>query len=159
MKNKCVVFIVVIVLLVLVLSVLGVKYYSVRNELKDNKTIYCVMEDPSNDGKMELFYDFKDNQVYRYSIVSTYKMTDDYKIDVAKELATKSNEKYKGIIQNVWTDGKVRVSTEIYNLDIMNDEDFNSDAGLLVKDLKSKTRQQIIESINPIGENGSYKCN
>lgn len=159
MKNKCVVFIVVIVLLVLVLSILGVKYYSVRNELKDNKTIYCVMEDPSNDGKMELFYDFKDNQVYRYSIVSTYKMTDDYKIDTAKELAIKSNEKYKGIIQDVWTDGKVRVSTEIYNLDIMNDEDFNSDAGLLVKDLKSKTRQQIIDSINPIGENGTYKCN
>lgn len=71
-------------------------------------------------------------------------MTDDYKIDTAKELAIKSNEKYKGIIQDVWTDGKVRVSTEIYNLDIMNDEDFNSDAGLLVKDLKVKQDNKLL---------------
>ncbi|MBQ7140925.1 MAG: hypothetical protein IJO32_05420 [Bacilli bacterium] len=159
MKNKNMLFIVVILVLIIVAGFFGIKDYNLTNELKENKTIYCVMEDSSNNGKMELYYDFKDNHVYRYSVISTYKMTDDFKIDVAKELANKSNEKYKGIIQKVWTDGNVRISSEIYNLDIMTEADFNSETGLLVKDLKSKTRQQIIDSINPMGENGTFKCN
>ena len=159
MKNKYVIFIVAIILLIIGMTILGFKYHNTSSELKNNKMIYCVMEDPSNDGKMELYYDFKDNHVYRYTMVSTYKMTNDFRIDLARESANKSNEKYKGIIQNIWTDGNVRVSTEIYNLDIMTEDELNSDAGFLVKDLKTKTRDEIIDSIKPMGESGTFKCN
>lgn len=159
MKKKSLIYFMIIGVLIIILCFFAIKYYSVNEKLNENKTIYCVMEDLNNEGKMELYYDFKDNHVYRYSIISTYKMTDDFKIDVARDLANKSNEKYKGIIQNVWTDGKIRVSSEIYNLDIMTEEDYNSDAGIFVKELKNKTRKQIIESITPMGESKIFECN
>ena len=159
MKNKYLVFVVVIVLLVIGVGVLGVKYYNTNSALKNNTTLYCVMEDQVNDGKMEFYYDFKDNHVYRYMIVSSYKMTDNFNVELAKALITKNNEAYKGIVQSFWTDNNTRLTTEVYYLDLMTEEDYSSQLGNLVKDLKDKSRQEIIDSIVPMSDGDTFKCN
>lgn len=156
MKNKFMIF---IVLLVLGICILSIKYYNAKRELKENKMIYCVMDDPINAGKMELYYDFKDGHAYKYTVVSSYKMTNDFNIESAKSLISKSNETYKGIVQSFWTDNNIRITTEVYYLDLMTEEDYNSTLGKMVKGLKEKSRQEIIDSIIPIGENATFKCN
>jgi len=51
------------------------------------------------------------------------------------------------------------MTTEIYNLDLLTENEFKEITGMSIKDIKSKTRKEIIESIIPMGEDGSFKCN
>ena len=154
MKNKKWVNSVVLVLgLVVILA--GIIFLLPKNE----KSIYCVMEDATKENKMEIYYDFKDGEVYRYSIVNTNKLTDNINVDAYKEMIQKSNDKYKGATSKFWKDDNTYMTTEIYNLDLLTENEFKEITGMSLKDIKSKTRKDIIESIIPMGEDGSFKCN
>lgn len=158
MKNKKVFFIIILVLIVLVI-LLGILFVRAERELKNNTMIHCVMENNSKENKMELYFDFKDGQVYRYSIVNTNKLTDNINIDAYKQMLSNSNNKYKGATGKFWTDNNIYVTTEIYDLDLLSEEEFKEITAMSKKELKSKTRNEIIDSMIPMGNDGSFKCN
>ena len=117
------------------------------------------MEDNLKENRMEIYYDFKDGQVYRYSIVNTNKLTENINIEAYKEMILNSNNKYKGFTGKFWTDNNVYMTTEIYDLDLLSENEFKELTGISLKELKTKTRQEIIDSIIPMGDIGNFKCN
>ncbi len=158
MKNKKILFSIIFILLVVVI-LLGVMFWLTNQKLKNNSSIYCVMEDNLKENRMEIYYDFKDGQVYRYSIVNTNKLTENINIEAYKEMILNSNNKYKGFTGKFWTDNNVYMTTEIYDLDLLSENEFKELTGISLKELKTKTRQEIIDSIIPMGDIGNFKCN
>lgn len=157
MKNNKV-LIIIIFILVIILCLLSYKFISVNKELNNNKTIYCVMKDNENN-KMKIYFDFKDGRAYRYSIISTNKYDDSINIDAYKENINKSNNKYKGAVQKILIDKNTYTTTEIYNLDLLTEKEFKEITDISLKELKKKTRQEIIDSFFPITSGGNFKCN
>ena len=51
------------------------------------------------------------------------------------------------------------MTIETYDLELLTEEEFKEITGMSLKELKSKTRQQIIDSIIPMSNGGSFKCN
>lgn len=144
-------FIILGVVIILICSI----FFLTKNE----SSIYCVMEDAAQENKMEIYYDFKDGEVYRYSIVNTNKLTESINIDAYKETFLNSNNKYKGAISKFWNDNRTYMTTEIFNLDLLTEQEFKEITGMSLKELKSKTRKEIIKSIIPMSDGGSFKCN
>lgn len=116
------------------------------------------MKDNENN-KMEIYFDFKDSRAYRYSIISTNKYDDSINIETYKENINKFNNKYKGTVQKIWIDNNTYTTTEIYNLDLLTEKEFKEITGISLKELKTKTRQEIIDSFFPITSGGNFKCN
>ena len=77
-KNKL--FIIIIFILALIILILGIKTYTLNETVKNNESIYCVVEDKTQQTKMEMYFDFKDNQVYRYTVISTNPYTENINI-------------------------------------------------------------------------------
>ena len=136
-KNKL--FIIIIFILAVIILILGIKTYTLNKTAKNNESIYCVMEDKTQQTKKEMYFDFKDNQIYRYTVISTNPYT----------------EKSK-----VWTDNKKVVTTEISNLDLLSETEFKELTGMSKKEFQSKNRDEIIESIIPFTseENTIFEC-
>lgn len=145
--------------IVLVLGIVVVVVGMMLLFKKDESSIYCVMEDTKQENKMEIYYDFKDGKVYRYSIVNTNKLTENINVEAYKEMMEKSNNKYKGATSKFWNDNNTYMTTEIFNLDLLTENEFKEITGMSLKELKSKTRKEIIKSITPMGNGGSFKCN
>jgi len=144
-----------IIILGVVVILIGTIFFLTKNE----SSIYCVMEDASQENKMEIYYDFKDGEVYRYSIVNTNKLTENINVDAYKEAFLNSNNKYKGATSKFWNDNNTYMTTEIFNLDSLTEEEFKEITGMSLKELKSKSRKEIINSITPMSDGGSFKCN
>ena len=148
MKNNKIIIISVISILVLLISFFSVKYYLTNKKLKDNAPIYCISS--SKDGKMEIFFDFKDGEVYRYSIISTNKLTDDFDINRYKELTDKFNNESESAIEKVYIKDNNYIIMDIYNIDFMKDEDFKKLMFISKEEFKSKSRKEIKDSVVPI---------
>lgn len=157
MKNSKI-FIIIIFILVIMLCLLSFKFLSINKELNNSKSIYCVMND-NGSNKMEIYFDFKNGMVYRYSIICTNKYNKNINVEIYKETIDKFNNKYKGAIQKFWTDNNIYITTEIYDLELLTENEFKEITGISLKELKSKTRQQIIDSFVPMLDGGSFKCN
>ncbi len=157
MKNSKI-FIIIIFILVIMLCLLSFKFLSINKELNNSKSIYCVMND-NGSNKMEIYYDFKNGMVYRYSIINTNEYNKNINVEIYKENFDKFNNKYKGAIQKFWTDNNIYITTEIYDLELLTENEFKEITGISLKELKSKTRQQIIDSFVPMVDGGSFKCN
>lgn len=107
----------------------------------------------------KIYYDFIDGEVYKFSIINTNKMTENVNVDAYRESMKKLNDKYKGATGKFWNDNNIYITTEIYNLNLLSEEEFKEITFMSKKDLKSKTRQDIIDSIIPMGNGGNYICN
>lgn len=116
-KDK--IFIIIILILTFIIVALGIKVYTLNETSKNNETLYCVMEDKKQQSKMEMYFDFKDNQVYRYTVISTNPYKESINISNYEKIISNTNKKYEGAIAKVWTDNKKVVTTEIFNLDIL----------------------------------------
>lgn len=67
---------VVLVVLVSVGVFLAVRGSIAESKVEDYETLRCVMEDEDGIGKMEMYFDFNQKKVYRYSIISTNALND-----------------------------------------------------------------------------------
>ena len=85
MKKKKIIYIIVIIFGISI-ALFCLMFLLINQNLKNNSSIYCIMEDDSKENKMEIYYDFKDGQVYRYSIVNTNKLTNKINIEAYKEM-------------------------------------------------------------------------
>ena len=158
MKNKKIYFL-CFCLLFLGIIILGIKVFLLKEQLKNNSTIYCVMEDEKKENKMELYFDYKDGKIYKYSIINTNKMTDNINIDAYKQKMEDNNQKYKGATGKFWTDSNIYVTSEIYNLDLLSEKEWKELTMFSKKDLQTKTRQEIIDSILPVTKGKTFHCN
>ena len=158
MKKKKIIHIIVIIFGISI-ALFCLMFLLINQNLKNNSSIYCIMEDDSKENKMEIYYDFKDGQVYRYSIVNTNKLTNKINIEAYKEMIQNTNNQYKGSTGKFWNDNNVYMTIETYDLELLTEEEFKEITGMSLKELKSKTRQQIIDSIIPMSNGGSFKCN
>lgn len=157
-KNRL--FIIIILILAVIVVALGIKTYTLNETAKNNETIYCVMEDKTQQTKMEMYFDFKDNQVYRYTVISTNPYTENTNITNYETFMSNANKKYEGATSKVWTDNKKVVTTEISNLDLLSEAEFKELTGMSKKELQSKNRDEIIESIIPYvtDESTNFEC-
>ncbi|MBE6147761.1 MAG: hypothetical protein E7168_05495 [Firmicutes bacterium] len=157
-KNKL--FIIIIFILAVIILILGIKTYTLNETAKNNESIYCVMEDKTQQTKMEMYFDFKDNQVYRYTVISTNPYTENINITNYETALNNTNKKFEGATSKVWTDNKKVVTTEISNLDLLSETEFKELTGMSKKELQSKNRDEIIESIIPFTseENTIFEC-
>lgn len=158
MRNNKILYL-IIFLLIVILTFLLIKTLFVNRKLRDNSSIYCVMEDSLGENKMEIYYDFIDGEVYKFSIINTNKMTENVNVDAYKDSMKKLNDKYKGATGKFWTDNNIYITTEIYDLTLLSEYEFKEITSMSKKELKTKTRQDIIDSIIPMGSDGIYKCN
>ena len=71
-----------------------------------------------------------------------------------------SNKKYKGATSKVWYDNENVMTTEIYDLGLLSEKEFKEITGMSKKELQTKSRDEIIESIIPMGDSSSssFKC-
>ena len=155
MKKNKIIIISVISILVVLISFFSVKYYLTNKKLKDNAPIHCITN--GSDSKIEVFYDFKNGEVYRYSIISTNKITDSFDINRYKELTDKFNNENEGAIEKVYVKDDNYIIMDIYNIDFMNDEDFKKLMFMSKEEFKSKSRKEIKDSVVPISAN-SAEC-
>ena len=146
--------------LILIVVGLGIGLFITNKELKNSQTIYCVMEDNAQQTKMEMYFDFKKKQVYRYTIISTNPYNENVNIDNYETFMNNSNKKYKGATSKVWYDNEKFMTTEIYDLSLLSEDEFKEITGMSKKELQNKSRSEIIESIVPMGgsSNSSFKC-
>jgi hypothetical protein len=148
---------IVIGILIVIVIGLGIRLYFVNKELQNNKTIYCVMED--SESKLEIYYDFKDSKVYRYTVISTNGYSSDINIDAYADNMSATNLKYKGVTNKVWYDGNEFVTTEIYDLNTITEDEFKEMTGMSKTELQKKSRSEIIDSYLPIvNSDASFKC-
>lgn len=159
MKNK--VFILAFSLLLVICSASFFAYKSsiAATKSKEYESIHCVLGDKEGIEKMELYYDFNDNKVYRFSIVSTNALTDSIDIEKYEKAVTNTNAKYAGYSGKVWHDDEKMINLETYYVDLFSEEQFNEILMMSKKELQSKNRKEIIESITPMGDNANFSCN
>jgi uncharacterized protein YkuJ len=145
MTKKNITLIVVVILIAIVIG-MGIRLYFINRELQNNKTIYCITED--SESKLEIYYDFKNGKVYRYSVIDAYSNN-----------ANSSNLKYKGVTNKIWYDSNEFIATEIYDLNLLTEEEFKEITGMSKTKLQEMSRSEIIDSYIPmINSNASFKC-
>ncbi len=152
MKKGNIVLIIILVVLLIITIFLGYKLKVTGDKYEENKSLYCVTGDNTND-KIELYFDFKDGKAYRYTQVFTNEFKPEYNLDSYKQLIEEEN-KYKSVIAKIWNNDKVSILTEVFDLDEKNKDElkeFNFD-GLI-----GKTRKEIMNNgIETYGDN--LKC-
>ena len=68
---------------------------------------------------------------------------------------------FKILIENTgkfWTNDKYYVTTEIYDLNLLTEDEFKEITGMSLNELKTKSRREIIDSIVPMSNSGTFKC-
>lgn len=132
---------------------------SEKSEIENRyESIHCVLGDKNGTDKLELYYDFNDNKVYRFSIVTTKLLTDSIDIETYKRIVTDTNSKQAGYSGKVWHDNEKMITLETYYLELFSEEEFQEALMMSKEELQSKTRKEIIESIVPMGDNVNYSC-
>jgi hypothetical protein len=155
MKKKN--LLIVVSILIVIIIGMGIKLCFINKELQNNKTIYCVMED--SESKLEIYYDFKDEKVYRYSITNTQPYSEDINIDAYSNNANSSNLKYKGVTNKIWYDNNEFVTTEIYDLNLLTEEEFKEITGMSKEELQEMSRSEIINSyVSMVNSDSNFKC-
>ncbi len=154
-KNK--ILIGIIIGLILLIGGLSYCLFKVNMKLINNNTIHCVMD--SSDGTMELLYDYKDGEIYRFSIIGISDFKEGTNIDSIKYAMEKYDEKYKGVVQKYWTDYETSVTLEIFNFDLLSDEEFEETMFMSRSKFKELSRQDIIDSFMPMMNDGTFECN
>ena len=152
MKKGNTVLIIILIVLLIITIFLGYKLKVTSNQYEENKSLYCVTLDNTND-KTELYFDFKDGKAYRYTQVFTNELKPEFNLDSYKQLIEEEN-RYKSVVAKIWTDDKVSVLTEVFDLDEKNKDELKE---LNFDSLIGKTREEILnDSIETYGDN--LKC-
>lgn len=134
----------------LILIIIGLCYglFRVNNKLVNNNTIHCVMD--SSEGRMEILYDYRDGEIYRYSVIGIYDYKDSVNVDTYKLGAERYNEKYMGVVEKFWTDYNKYYVIDIFNFDLLSDEEFEEVMYMSRSKFKELGRQDIIDSFVPM---------
>ena len=159
MKKKLFMWSFALVLVISAFSFLAFKSIKAASKPNAYEPIHCVLEEKDSIDKMELYYDFNDNKVYRFSIVSTYALTDSIDIEKYEKGVSVTNAKYAGYSGKIWHDNEKMITLESYYVDLFSEEEFKEAIMMSKEELQSKNRKEIIESIVPMGDNSKYSCN
>lgn len=111
----------------------------------DSNSIYCKSETSQTD-KIELYYDFKDGSVYRYTIVTTNPITEEVDRKRQEQFIDALNLKYKGIIAKIWYENDTFTTIEIFDLDRLTETEMKDLTGISIKELKNKSREELINT-------------
>ena len=112
---------------------------------EENQSIYCKTS--SSNDSIELYFDFNNNSLYRYSIITTNQITDEFDITIINKQTQINNEKYKGLISKIWYDDNTFITYDIFDLNLLSEEEMKEITGLSIKELKSKSRDELKENI------------
>jgi hypothetical protein len=112
---------------------------------EENQSIYCKTS--SSNDSIELYFDFNNNSLYRYSIITTNQITDEFDISIINKQTQINNEKYKGLISKIWYDDNTFITYDIFDLNLLSEEEMKEITGLSIKELKSKSRDELKENI------------
>lgn len=113
-----------------------------------SNTIYCKSETSPTE-KIEIYYDFKDGSVYKYTIVTTNPITKDVDREKQEQFITAGNLKYKGLIAKIWYENDTYTTTEIFDLDRLKENEMRDLTGISIKELKNTSRDELINTIVP----------
>lgn len=147
-----IVFLILITLIILLIT----RVVTLSRENEKNKSIYCKME--SDKEKMELYFDIKDGVAYRFTIVTEQPYKEELNIDNYNKFTNKSNQKYRGATSKVWHDNNTFITTDIFDINSLSEKEFKELLGMSKKELQKKTRKEIIDSIDIMGEVTDYFC-
>ena len=87
---------------------------SEKSEIDNSyESIHCTLGDKDGNDKMELYYDFNDNKVYRFSIVNTYLLTDSIDVEKYEKGVSVTNAKYAGYSGKIWNNSKRRYDSDL----------------------------------------------
>ena len=114
----------------------------------ESNSIYCKSETSPTD-KIEIYYDFKDGSVYKYTIVTTNPITEDVDREKQEQFITAGNLKYKGLIAKIWYENDAYTTTEIFDLDRLKENEMRDLTGISIKELKNTSRDELINTIVP----------
>ena len=123
----------------------------------DGDAIYRKTETSPND-KIEIYYDFKDDSVYKYTIVITSPIQEDLDKEKQEQFISALNSQYKGLSSKIWYDDDSYTTIETFYLDLLTEDEMKHLTGLSIKDLKNQSREQLKNSIIPISGN-DHSCN
>lgn len=126
---------------------------------KDYENVYCVMEDTAENSKLEMYFDYQDNKIYRYTLIGTKPFSEDINIERYEKGGKIAEEKSLGLIEKYWFDEEKFVTMDIYMLPLMSDEEFKQATGMTKKDFEKQTKQEVIDSIIVMGQEGTaFHC-
>ena len=118
---------------------------SEKSEIDNSyESVHCVLGDKDGNDKLELYYDFNDNKVYRFSIVSTKLLDDSIDIEKYERIVADTNSKRAGYSGKVWHDNEKMITLETYYLDLFSEEEFKEALMMSKEELQSKNRKEII---------------
>lgn len=147
-----------LILMITTISVISIKFIKDESKYKESDTIYCITENQEQNEKLEIYFDFKDKKVYRFSIIGTQNYSDSINIDRYIKSIDNTNKKYVGSLGKIWYDNKKFITIETYHLDILSEEEFKQLTGMSKKEIQATNRQELIDLIIPIGETSNYSC-
>ena len=138
---------VLIIISVLALASITLNIVLISNQNAiDGDAIYCKTETSPSD-KIEIYYDFKDGSVYKYTIVITSPIQEALDKEKQAEFIAALNSQYKGLSSKVWYDDDSYTTIETFYLDLLTEDEMKHLTGLSIKDLKNQSREELKNSI------------
>ena len=104
MKNKLFILAFSFILVITAISFFAFKSINAESKSNGYESIHCVLWDKEGIDKMELYYDFIDEKVYRFSIIGTNALSDSINVENYEKAMNATNEKYAGYSGKVWHD-------------------------------------------------------
>jgi hypothetical protein len=155
-RKKYLKFIIPIIVIILVFTIL-----ININSNSNNNSLYCILNDKSNNSKMELYFDYLNKEVYRVTIISTQEYTEDIKNNYSSYESEKENiNKITGINEMIWHDEKNFVTVTECMLPIASSEEVKTICGIDKTNINKYSKKDLIKSFTIYGDsNSSFKCN
>lgn len=165
-RNDNFIIIVILFLSLIILSIIFINNLKNKSNETDSidhnaivsNAIYCKTETSPTD-KIEIYYDFKDDSVYRYTIVTTSPIQEDFD-KVKKEKLINSietlNSKYKGLISKIWFEDDAYTITEIFDLERLTESEMKNLTGISIKEIKNQSRDELKKAIIPMSSSSFY---
>ncbi len=122
---------------------------------EENQAIHCKTTNSNN--SIEVYFDFNNNSLYRYSIITTNQINDEFDITNINKQTQINNEKYKGLISKIWYDNNTYTTYEIFDLNLLSEEEMKELTGLSIKELKNKSSDELKDSIIPFSSD-EFSC-
>ena len=120
----------------------------VTNNNNNYSSIYCYSE--GEVGNMKIYFDFRDGTVYRYTIVTENPITSTINKELMENQVDENNKKYKGYISKIWFDNQNYTTIDIYDLDILTEDEMKELTNISIKEMKKQSRKEIIDSVLPM---------
>ncbi len=92
-------------------------------------------------------------------LIGTKPFSEDINIERYEKGGKIAEEKSLGLIEKYWFDEEKFVTMDIYMLPLMSDEEFKQATGMTKKGFEKQTKQEVIDSIIVMGQEGTtFHC-